>query len=174
MTDIKIEKLKAKDGKERIYLTAPYHYATAGKARLLHGIWLPDSKRWAFDTRDEDRVRRLCVDVYGTDGSEAKVPTVTVQVVCSHPDGSDALADDSSELWLLGRQLLRRRTRDSEVSLGDGVVVVSGGFANSGGSANHPRIAWKSGTVLEVRDVPVVLADRDLTHLPEILSVVDP
>jgi len=77
------------------------------------------------------------------------------------------------EYWRFGRCLLKRPGRDSDVRVGEGVVVLSGSFAGSGGSARYPRIAEYGGAAkgadvweLEVRDVPVNLLSGEYEIVP--------
>ena len=60
--------------------------------------------------------------------------------------------------------LCERRGRDERVKLGDGVVIVEGSFAGSGGSRANPKLITDDrAVVLEVRDVPECLVDNDCT-----------
>src|SRR5262249_34583730 len=63
-------------------------------------------------------------------------------------------------LELGGRVLAQRPGRDDRVQLGEGVVVVAGGFPARGGSAKNTCVDPRPGTVLEVRDFPVALARK--------------
>jgi DNA repair protein RadC len=54
----------------RIAVSSPFHPNFPAKARGLGGVW--DSRRrvWVFDAGDNDRVRSLCLEIYGTDGQD--------------------------------------------------------------------------------------------------------
>ena len=132
----------------RLMVTSPFHPRWAPRARALGGRWDAAAKAWTFDPRDEERVRAAAVAVYGTDGDD-DAPRVTVRV-----DLDAYGARDGAELWVGPRQVARRPGRDERVRLGDGVVLVSGGFAGSGGSVRYPQLAPRPGTVVEVRDLP--------------------
>jgi DNA repair protein RadC len=54
----------------RLAVTAPYHPDFPARARMIGGTWDGDRRVWVFDADDSDRVRTLCQDVYGTDGTE--------------------------------------------------------------------------------------------------------
>ena len=58
----------AQDG--RIAVSSPYHPDFPARARMLGGEWDPGRRVWLFDEADSDRVRTLCREIYGTDGSE--------------------------------------------------------------------------------------------------------
>lgn len=147
-------------GSGGIAVSCPYNADFVAGAKRLGGKWKGGA--WVFDTRDEERVRDLLRTVYGTDG--APVDTVDVRITIRASANidparrpSDQRPSYSSELWFAGRQILRRRSRDSAVELGKGVVLLSGRFWGSGGSAKYPDIGDPHGendVVLEVRDVP--------------------
>jgi hypothetical protein len=55
----------------RFAVKTPYNREWVAEAKLWGGRWNPETKEWHFDTAAEDNVRRLLVDIYGTDGSDA-------------------------------------------------------------------------------------------------------
>lgn len=144
---------------QKVELVAPYHPALGPKAKRIGGRWDAFQRVWMFDPRDEERVRDLAREVYGTDGDDA-VELVTLRY--------SVTSDDSRRgaLWRYGRRLVERRDRDGQVDLGPGVIVVEGAFPGSGGSRQYPAVGGP-GTVLEVRDVPATLVDDDATLVEE-------
>lgn len=138
---------------DRILCTTPFHPDFAARAKKLGGRWEPSEKSWRFDRRDEAAVRALCIKLFGTDGSPetaADVLTIRAPLKVCH--------DDGTALWLAGRQVARVVSRDGGARLGDGVVVLRGSIG-SGGSMKNPRIVYKDGTIVELRDVPRALAE---------------
>lgn len=133
----------------RVFVKSPFNKAFVARARELNGKWVASSSEWAFDGRDEARVREACIELYGNDGS-TQASLVTLRVTLGSWDGPD--------ITLGGRSLVRRRGRDYRVNLGEGVVVLEGGFPSCGGSMKNPRVDPQDGTVLEVRDFPESLA----------------
>lgn len=129
----------------RVYVKSPYNKLFVSRAKGLNGKWVSSTGEWSFDGRDEQRVRDLCTELYGTDG-RTQALLVTLRVTLGSIDGRD--------ITLGGRSLVRRRERDYNVNLGDGVIVLAGGFLGSGGSVKNPRVAPRAGTILEVRDFP--------------------
>jgi len=124
----------------------PYNPAFPAGAKALGGKWEPASKAWSFDARDEERVLELVRSIYGTDGrTTEKTVTVRVEIEWS----------GEATLRLAGAELAHRPGRDQSVRLGQGVVLLKGGFARKGGSMRYPVLAAEEGTVLEVRDVPL-------------------
>jgi DNA repair protein RadC len=55
----------------RIAVSSPYHPNFPARARTLGGIWDTARRVWVFDAADNDRVRSLCREIYGTDGLES-------------------------------------------------------------------------------------------------------
>lgn len=145
--------IKIKTVGKKVQVVSPYHPNWPKKAKNLGGRY--DGSAWEFDVRDEERVRALCREIYGTDGSS--VDLVTVQIDMDKAHGA------SGKSWFrFGREILSRTGRDVDVRLGHGVVLLAGGFKASGGSARYPAIDDpKPGTVLEVRDVPRALVEGD-------------
>src|SRR5690606_25910046 len=92
----------------QVIVSAPYHPDFPPRARKLGGKWDAYKKVWKFDYRDEDRVRNVLMDVYGTDGR--KVESVDFKLFL--PDYLD-----QRELWVGDRQVLYRPGRDAEVRL---------------------------------------------------------
>lgn len=135
--------IKVADG--RVVLTAPFHPATADLAHKINGKFTR-ATGWTFDSRDEERVRDLARRIFGHDGTQC--PTVTVRMTLDWQDRQER------ELWIGGRMTVKRWERDKRVTFGDGVIVISGGFPDSGGSMRNPRLQADQDTVLEIRDVP--------------------
>lgn len=130
----------------KIHVTTPYHPDFRDAARQqLGGDW--SAGKWVFDVRDEQRVRDLCKQIYGTDGTPCPVVDARVRL-------GDHVWDQS--MWMFGRRLLHRPSRDEPVKLGPGVVIVEGELAGSGGSVKNPRIGGQESedVVIEVRDIP--------------------
>lgn len=135
--------ITTEDGK--LYLSSPYHPNLPAQARQIGGKFHRASSSWVFDPRDEQRVRELAHAIYGTDGTATQFVTIRVHL--------DKYRNGPG-LWVCGRELATRQGRDTPVRLGDGVIIVEGGFDGRGGSVKNPRLDPKDGTVLEVRDVP--------------------
>lgn len=146
----------------------PYHPTFVTGAKDIGGNWQPPA--WVFDPRDEQRVRDLCVRIYGTDG--APTPTVSLRVRLGGWSGHQTA-------WIAGRRVAHRAVRDSRIQLGEGVVLIEGKLTSSGGSIANPRLGSDlDGTYVEVRDVPEQMAvdlaakDSDVTVIEG--SRVDP
>jgi len=123
--------------------------------KKLGGRWSGTAKAGVVSARQEERVRALCLRVYGEDGSAAAVDRVTVRVRLMKPDGM-RMWDYTNPAECCGRVIAQRWGRDQSVKF-DGAII-SGGFPDSGGSVKNPRLAALSDTVLEIYDVPRVLA----------------
>jgi hypothetical protein len=134
-----------------ILVSSPYDPSFPERAKALGGKWYPITKVWSFDARDREAVEAACLEAFGECGTPSAADTsdlVTVRIAL------DDLPQCAGALTLAGRTVAQRPRRDSRVTLGAKVVIVSGGFPASGGSVKTPRLDPLSGTVLEVRDLP--------------------
>lgn len=158
------------DGTKQLKLTSPYEPTLPPKARALGGRWHPETKTWRFDPRDVERVRSMCLGTFGVD--PLAEPDEGVEIVTVRIDLDKV--GDTNELWLFGRCIATRPSRDYRVKLGDGVVLIAGGFPSSGGSAKYPALRAQTGTVLEVRDVPAMKVQADQQRIPGlVLTIVE-
>lgn len=148
--NIKFRKSTARNGNEYLYVQTPYSTEFVTEAKKLNGSWVGSQKEWAFDPRVEDRVREVCKKVYGTDGL-TPVEYVTVRL---NLDALGVSKRSTKSLELFGRTIAIRWSRHDYVKLDPTVIVLEGGFPDTGGSAKHPDLSPWSGTILEVRDVP--------------------
>ncbi|MEC5148797.1 hypothetical protein [Cryobacterium sp. GrIS_2_6] len=137
-----------------VTLAAPYNPGLASKAKEIGGRWKPAEKRWSFAPVDEQRVRGLAREVYGTDGTDAAASDlISVRVdVSGH--------ENYQMITLAGRIVLEKRNRDEEPRMGIDVILVSGSFRQKSGSTRYPTIGANN-AVLEVRGVPRACAVAD-------------
>lgn len=146
-----------------IFVSCPEYPLFGDRALAMGGV--PEPTGWTFRKEDEPRVRELCREMFGTDGSD--MPDLCVVRV----DGSKLGADVA---WsLLGRVLAKRTSHRHRVVLGDGVRLVDGGFHQTGGSASYPKLAPLPTCILEVRDVPLGLAERTAAAMPDVIEIVE-
>ena len=154
--NVTLTEQKMKDGSTKLQLVSPYSPTLPAKCRALGGRWNADTKKWYFDLRDADRVRSMCVEAFGIDPlaePDEQPELVTVRWVVG-----GTTYDDS--VWMFGREILRRPSRDERVRLGKDVVLIAGGFEGWGGSRANPRIGTpQDGTIVEIRDVPRLAFD---------------
>jgi hypothetical protein len=146
-----------KSGSE-LFVDTPYNSRFVKAAKDMGGKW--NGGNWKFDARDEQRVRELCMATYGSDGVTSDL--VTLRITLGPGDGEYA-----GPVELHGRTIARALGRDSGAKLGDGVVLLEGGFS-SGGSVKNWRTTVKEGTTVLVRDFPripaeALVADGDRT-----------
>ncbi|MFD3889963.1 hypothetical protein [Streptomyces microflavus] len=128
---------------------SPYHPDWPSQARALGGKW--SGGAWVFDARDDERVRELAREIYGTDGTPDVGGTVTVRIPVGNAQGEKG--GRPATLYQYGRTIATRYGRDEEPRLGAGVVLISGGFGQ-GGSHNYIELGPLDDTVVEVRDMP--------------------
>ncbi|HQP51908.1 MAG: hypothetical protein KBH82_10275 [Syntrophorhabdaceae bacterium] len=106
-----------------------YNSEFVSKAKLMGGKW--DNNCWRFNALNENLVRDLCIEIYGTDGDT--VPdVVTVEVEISD-------SGDTGPVCFCGWPIARAYGRDSGAKVSDNVVLLDG-TVKSGGSVKN----WKT------------------------------
>jgi hypothetical protein len=78
----------------------------------------------------QDRVKAVCRDIYGEDGT----PTQIVDVQVSIPAGDDR----DKHLYRAGRLIARSFDRDSGAKMGGGVILLSGDISSGGSRKSYP------------------------------------
>lgn len=141
----------------RLSVTAPYNSDFVAEAERLGGKWEPPA--WRFDARDEQRIRNICRDVYGSDGFTADLVTLRVE-------WHRKSYADKGPIEIRGRTIARAFGRDSGAKLGDGIILLDGGFG-SGGSVKNWETTVKDGTVVLVRDFPRAAAEKLVDEQPD-------
>ncbi len=142
-----------------LYVRSPYNPEFVAGARTLGGRWAPPA--WVFDARDEDIVRELCVEVYGSSGAAGeRFGTIRVMIKAG-------TVGHQEPLRLGGREIAAARGRDTGATLGAGVILLTGKF-DSGGSVKNWKTTCVNGAEVLIRDVPQAMIDRLLTgNTPE-------
>jgi hypothetical protein len=136
-----------------MHVKSPYNPQFVGEAKALGGKWNPNGGTWIFDPRTEDRVRKLLKSIYGTDEIEYRSANVRLDAGAWWRHDT---VGNSAACYFGGRLVLSRKFRDSRVMLGEGVILVDGGFNRSGGSTRYPSLNIDEGqTFVEVYDVPI-------------------
>lgn len=164
---VKFENIRVAHGTsgQTVLVFSPYHPDLVRDSRSLNGKWQSGNSSWKFDIRDEERVRGIVREVYGTDGS-TEVEVVDVQMVIDDNNGG------GKQLFALGREIASRPGRDARVRLGDRVTIVSGEFPPSAGSSKYPSLIRNEPVTVLVRDVPAVLADVAAATDPDVYQIV--
>jgi len=150
--------IEAREG-NCVALSSPFHPTFPKPAKAAGGRW--DGKAWIFDARDVDRARAICRDIFGADDQSDPDDVLTIRAPARTCDahGHGKFDDRPMSYWLAGRKVAHATGRDSGAFLAPGVVVIQGSFT-SGGSVKNPACRFEEGTVIEVRDVPRVAAER--------------
>ena len=133
----------------KIKVESTYNATFVRLAKTVQGKW--EKPYWVFPLDNEERVREILMEVYGEDGR----PCETVSV--------DLLLDEycHGDWIFFGNLLLVKRTeRDLSVRLAPNVMVAKGSFLGCGGSRNYPRVTYKEGTIIRVKDIPRALYDK--------------
>lgn len=130
----------------QIAVHAPYNKRFIEFAHETAGKWNASDKAWMFDERDRSKVEDICVKLFNYLKSGDK--TVTIQFP------GTLLKSDGNEEFLLGKKMCYRPSRDSQVRLTDGLLLISGKFAYSGGSMRYPNCGDVNNLVFEYRNFP--------------------
>lgn len=124
-------KMKTEDGEIRV--ESPYNASWVRRARQLGGTW--KAPYWCFKEEHEELVAAALEEIFGENGL---TPAEKVMVDITLPEDHDY----GREIVVAGLVIARRKTRDSDVALENGAILVSGAFPGSGGSHANPRIGY--------------------------------
>jgi hypothetical protein len=151
----------------KVVLVSPFHPDLPARAKMIGGRFSSKDKSWSFDARDETRVLDLARELYGTDG-RIEVETVTVRVELTYAQAK------GQSVWMFGREIVTRTFRDAAVKLAPGVILIRGSFRVKGGSQKYPQIFENVSerVTLEVRDVPLALAQQAQRDNPDLVQIV--
>lgn len=162
---VKIEQTQGSEGV--VVARVPFHPDFVETAHVAGGVFSGDA--WSFKARHEMRVRKLCFEVFGTDGRIVDTCDVRINLTAH----LSSLAQITPAVYFAGKLVASRRISGA-IDLGDSVVIVSGHFRKSIGrsATNIPTPLDPSfGMVVEVRDVPLSLAVREQFLLPGVSIV---
>lgn len=139
-----------------ISVAAPYDKAFVREARKVGGRWSRDASAWVFDARERAAVEAALSRCYGWAPGGAQTGDFYVTLTSWNAG--------EREVRIMGRAVARRRRRDADVTLGEGVAVTRGDFTDRGGSVSHPAIIDGGGDVtLVVHDLPTaIMANEQL------------
>lgn len=140
------------DGKF-IKVESPYNPVFVRKARQIQGRW--DKPYWIFPLKNKEYVINVLLDAYGDCGklSDGEIPCIEATLDMDKYPFNRYITIDTLIV-------AERPSRDKDVILSPNVLVVQGGFEKSGGSAKYPCIKPLDGTILQVENVPLVVAER--------------
>lgn len=149
--------MKIKIENTKIYVNSEYNKAFISKARYLQGEW--ESPYWVFPEDNREEVKELLLDTYGEadilEDEEQQKVTVEIDLEI-YKDKKGA----RSELRLDNILLASRQYRDSYVKLADNVMVIQGGFKDSGGSRANPALCPEDNTILRIKNVPLSVYEK--------------
>lgn len=140
------------DGKF-IKVESPYNPVFIRKARQIQGRW--DKPYWIFPLKNKEYVINVLLDAYGDCGklSDGEIPCIEVTLDMDKYPFNRYITIDTLII-------AERPSRDKDVILSPNVLVIQGGFEKSGGSVKYPCIEPLDGTILQVENVPLVVAER--------------
>jgi hypothetical protein len=139
----------------KIKVQSDYNAEFVKAAKMIQGKW--DKPYWVFPEENEPEVRELLMRIYGENGEEQERVDIIVDI--SEKNGQ--------YIDLCGMHLAGRFLRDNPVWIAPNVVLIAGGFPESGGSRSNPRVNPEEGTKLKVKGVPMGLYER-LKDMPNV------
>jgi hypothetical protein len=143
---------------EKIKVNSSYNKSFVTRAKQIQGKW--NAPYWVFPEENREEVKALLVECYGECGELGTVSTVTIELdLDAYTEG-----DEDGEIRVGSMVVLKRRYRDSEVVFSDNAMLISGGFATSGGSVKYPSISANEGTIIRVKKVPETIFNKIKDH----------
>ena len=134
-----------KKTEKSLAVISDYNADFVKSARKLGGKWRNGA--WHFDSRDESRVKDLCIEIYGSDGSDTG-ELVTIQATLK-----DDYCSGDKEILCGPVQVARVFDRDGGAQVKDGVIILDGSVG-SGGSRKNPACCASENLKIEIRDIP--------------------
>lgn len=135
---------------KKIKVLCEYNTDFIRKAKMIQGKW--DGKYWVFPEDNITEVKALLLDIYGENGDPQEYVNIIVDI--------SYLEESGGSIQLGGRTLVRRRSRDSDVTLGDGVMLIEGNFPSCSGSRRCPNVNAERGTKVKVKSFPLSMYER--------------
>lgn len=135
---------------DQLQVRSPINPLFGQRAKKIGGRWDPREAAWVFDARVDDKVRALCIDCYGNDG------TTFQELVDLRIKFLRDLVASKGPITVFGRIIGSAKARDSGARLGNGVVLEEGKISSAGSYVNWTTTV-DAGTVVLLFDVPKAL-----------------
>lgn len=129
------------------------------KAKETQGHW--ENPYWVFPEENEEIVRNILKDVFGEDDTPGEKVTVDLDLD-QYRYGNN--------LMIASILIASRPAREAAVKLSENALVLKGGFEARGGSTRTPRVTHEEGTVVRVKELPVLLYEK-IKDLPGVSLV---
>lgn len=140
-------------GNGKIKVESPYNRDYISLAKQIQGKWAAPC--WEFPEENKEQVKDLLIECYGECGTLGDVNTVNIEIDLDKYNG------EVNEAIKLGAMtLVSRPHRDRVVIYSPNVMLVAGGFDETGGSAKYPRVCAHEGTILRVKNVPTSVYNK--------------
>ena len=139
---------------EFINVKSDYNARFVKLAKTINGKW--KSPYWQFPIENEERVRELCLKIYGDNG--LSFDTVDLIIDLNIADGLNV----DNVIKIGDVVLCERKCRDWQVKIADNVTVIAGEFCDCGGSAKYPRVTWNYDDEMriKVKNFPLSLYEK--------------
>lgn len=118
-----------------IKVKSDYNITFITKVKNLSAKW--EKPFWVVPEFNKDELSDLLLHTYGDCGSLRDVESVLVEINLDEYDFDTS----DNKIKFSSKVLAFRESRDSDVSLGNCVSLIAGGFKSSGGSAKYPAIS---------------------------------
>ncbi len=151
---------------DQLQVRSPMNTLFGQRAKKIGGRWEPKEAAWVFDARVDDKVRALCIDCYGNDG------TTFQELVDLRIKFLRDLVASKGPITVFGRIIGSAKARDSGARLGNGVVLEDGKISSAGSYVNWTTTV-DAGTVVLLFDVPKALVVASEPKYVEI-NIVEP
>jgi hypothetical protein len=151
---------------DQLQVRSPMNTLFGQRAKKIGGRWNPREAAWVFDARVGDKVRALCIECYGNDG------TTFEELVDIRIKFLRDLVASKGPITVFGRVIGSAKARDSGARLGNGVVLEEGKISSAGSYVNWTT-AVDAGTVVLLFDVPKALVLAGGSKYVEI-NIVEP
>lgn len=136
-----------------IKVKSSYNERFVKLSKALGGKWA--SPYWCFASENEEKVRELCLKIYGDNGLNFEKVDLTIDL-----NVAEKLYFDNA--IKIGDVILCERVcNEWNVKFADNVIVIEGEFCSRGGSAKHPRVTWNSDEMkIKVKGFPKELFEQ--------------
>jgi hypothetical protein len=148
-----MEIVKIKKDEKELTVHSTFNPELPTAARKLGGKW--NGEAWIFSISEEELVRKLYKEIYGTDGSSTEMVDLRATFLGENYGQSRV----REGYYLGGIQVARAFGRDSGAKITEGVIVEKGGFSSCGSMKNwYTRVSV--GTVLKLKSLPTDLVEN--------------
>ena len=149
---------------KKIYVNSIYKSNLPDLARNIGGRWSSLSLQWVFDEREFDDVKDLYLELYGEFG-EFNTEKVDLSITFDVK-----YQELKSSINIDGIEIARAFSKSSNVKILSNIIIRNGGFSSGGSNKNWYTIAEKN-TIVEIHDIPMLLAIHVINNTPDGITI---